>query len=235
LVQSVAKIGNWNESDQKQAAILKLTDAARAFYSSNPDLHSQTISWGDFKKKFQQRFREVRSDQYLFGRLQRARQQKDEDPQSFLDRCRSLAMKTVPKVEDEQQQKFHYDQAERMLLSTFVGGIAGNPGQQVRFQMPSTVCAALRSLKARARDGQPWTTSARPERGPAARVCADTRAAAGRPHQQRAGQANASRDGRLLCLKCGMPGHFARNCFSNQPARGGAGGGSRQSNRQVAG
>jgi hypothetical protein len=89
------------------------------------------------------RFRGVRSDQYHFTQLQRARQRKDESPQDFLDRCHSLAMKTVPKVEDPQHQKFHYDQAERMLLSTFIAGLAGNPGQQVKFQMPPTVDEAL--------------------------------------------------------------------------------------------
>jgi len=30
-----------------------------------------------------------------------------------------------------------------MLLSTFIAGISGNPGQQVRFQMPATVDLAL--------------------------------------------------------------------------------------------
>jgi hypothetical protein len=74
--------------------------------------------------------------------LQTARQKKDETPQEFLDRCRSLAMKTVPKVEDPLLQKFHYDQAQRMLLSTFIAGLYGNPGH-VSFQMPATVNQAL--------------------------------------------------------------------------------------------
>jgi len=52
-------------------------------------------------------------------------------------------MKTVPKVEDPLLQKFHYDQAQRMLLSTFIAGVSGNPGQQLRFQMPATVDKAL--------------------------------------------------------------------------------------------
>jgi hypothetical protein len=42
-------------------------------------------------------------------------------------------MKTVPKVEDPALQKFHYDQAERMLLYTSIAGLSGNPGKQVRF------------------------------------------------------------------------------------------------------
>jgi len=65
------------------------------------------------------------------------------NPQEFWDRCSSLAMKTVPKVEDPLLKKFHYDQAQRMLLSTFIAGVSGNPGQQLRFQMPATVGEAL--------------------------------------------------------------------------------------------
>ena len=75
--------------------------------------------------------------------LQTAKQQKNKTPREFLDRCRSIAMKTVPKVEDPLLQKFHYDQAQRMLLSTFIAGPSGNPGRHVRFQMPSTVYLAL--------------------------------------------------------------------------------------------
>ena len=51
-------------------------------------------------------------------------------------------MKTVPKVEDPSLRKFHYDQAERMLLSTFIAGLSGNRGQ-VRYQMSATVNQAL--------------------------------------------------------------------------------------------
>jgi hypothetical protein len=75
--------------------------------------------------------------------LQTAKQKKGESVQEFLDRCRSLAMKTAPKVEDPLLQKFHYDQAERMLLSTFIASLGGNSGQQLRFQMPATVDKVL--------------------------------------------------------------------------------------------
>jgi len=52
-------------------------------------------------------------------------------------------MKTVPKVEDPLLQKFRYDQAQRMLLSTFIAGLSGNPGRHVRLQMPATVDLAF--------------------------------------------------------------------------------------------
>jgi hypothetical protein len=75
--------------------------------------------------------------------LQTARQKKEETPREFLDRCLSLDMKTVPKVEDPVIQKFLHDQAQRMLLSTLIAGLSGNPGRQVRYQMPATVDQAL--------------------------------------------------------------------------------------------
>jgi hypothetical protein len=50
--------------------------------------------------KFLHRFRDVRNDQHHFIKLQRARQKPDESPQEFADRCRSLALKTVPKVDN---------------------------------------------------------------------------------------------------------------------------------------
>ena len=142
-VDSSAKIGNWSKIDKVQITALKLTEVAKVFYSSNPELHSASISWEKFKAKFLHIFWDVKTDQYRFMQPQTDEQQKDETPRELLDRCRSLAMKTVPKVEDTLLQKFHYDQAERMLLSTFIAGLYGNPGRQVRFQMPATVEMAL--------------------------------------------------------------------------------------------
>jgi len=134
---------NWSQFDKIQITVLKLTEVTKAFHSSNPELHSTSISWENLKAKFLHRFRDVRSDQYHFIQLQTAKQQKDETSREYLDRCRSIAMKTVPKVEDLLLQKFHYDQAQRVLLSTFIAGLSGNPGRQVRFQKPATVDLAL--------------------------------------------------------------------------------------------
>jgi len=98
---------------------------------------------GTFQGQNLQRFRDVKSDQYHFMQLQTDKQQKDETPREFLDRCRSLAMKTIPNVEEPLLQKFHYDQSERILLSTFIAGLSGKPGRQVRFKMPATAEMAL--------------------------------------------------------------------------------------------
>jgi len=149
-------------------------------------------------------------------------------------------MKTVAKVEDPLVQKFHYDQAQRMLLSTFIAGLSGNPGQQVRFQMPATVDLALqiavtmfeaeaqekRNLtfflksetprKFRGNFGQPWKTFGRSEYGQAARISTEAPHVGRKQRQQIAHPTNTSREGKLLCFKCEKPGHFAKECFSNK-------------------
>jgi hypothetical protein len=169
--------------------------------------------------------------------LQSAKQKKEASPQDFLDRCSSLAMKTVPKVEEPSLQKFHYDQAERMLPTTFRAGLSGNSGRQVRFQMPATVDQALQiavtvyeaeaeekrnfaffsnsdnQSKRKSNFCQPRKTLGKSEYGQAARVTSDT-PHTGRKHlQQNARPTNASSEGKMLCFKCGKPGHLARECF----------------------
>jgi hypothetical protein len=85
----------------------------------------------------------VKTDQYHFTQLQTARQGKDETPQEFADRCRNLAQRTVPQVEDPVIQRIYYEQAERMLLASFTTGLRGNPVFQVRYSTPKTVQEAL--------------------------------------------------------------------------------------------
>jgi hypothetical protein len=46
-------------------------------------------------------------------------------------------------VEDPELQKFHFQQVEGMLLSTFIAGLIGNAGQQVRFKLPQTLDEVL--------------------------------------------------------------------------------------------
>jgi hypothetical protein len=142
-IESASRLGNWSDAYKVQVDTLKLTELTKIFYSSNVHLQNPEISWQDFKGCFQARFNDVHTDQYHFIRLQTARQGRDETPQAFADRCRSLANKTVPKVADPTVQKLHYDLADRMLLAAFISGLTGNTGQQVRFRMPRSLEEAL--------------------------------------------------------------------------------------------
>jgi hypothetical protein len=108
---------------------MRLTDVARNFYNGALDLHKSDVTWATFKNAFYRRFKEFRTDQFHFTQLQSAKQRKDESPQKFADRCRSLAYKTVPKVDNPEKQKWHYEQAERMLLASFISGLHGEAGR----------------------------------------------------------------------------------------------------------
>jgi len=99
-IEGSAAVGNWTQADMKQVCALKLTDAARVFYSATPELKSPNMTWQDFTSRFLQRFRDVRSAQYHFGQLNMARQKKTETAQEFRDRCRLLARRTVPYTAD---------------------------------------------------------------------------------------------------------------------------------------
>jgi hypothetical protein len=105
ILESTALVGNWAQEDLIRIAAMRLTDVARIFYNGALELHGNDVTWTAFKNAFYQRFRDVRTDQFHFAQLQSAKQRKGESPQEFADRCRNLAYKTVPKVEDPVQQK----------------------------------------------------------------------------------------------------------------------------------
>ena len=142
-IEGSAAIGNWTETDQKQVCALKLTYAARAFYSATPELRDTTISWQDFKARFLQRFRDVRTVQYHFGQLYMARQRKGETAHEFLDRCRLLAKMTVTCTTYPVLQQAYNEQAERKFLSAFTNGLLSTVGRQVRYSSPATAEEAL--------------------------------------------------------------------------------------------
>jgi len=72
----------------------------------------------------------VHTDQYHFMRLETARQAKNEGPQEFADRCRALAQKVMCKESDPVAQRIHRENAERMILASFVAGLSGVAGRQ---------------------------------------------------------------------------------------------------------
>ena len=137
-------MGLWEDADKLEIAILRLSDVAKQFYNGCLELHAPGVTWENFKNVLRHRFRDTRTDQYHFMRLQTARQSRNEPIQEFADRCRALAQKTVCKVNDPVAQRIHYENADRMLLASFVAGLAGIPGRQCRFSNPQDLDQALK-------------------------------------------------------------------------------------------
>ena len=89
-----------------------------------------------FESVFSPRFKDTHADQYHFMQLQPARQKKNESPQHFVDRCRAVSQKIMCKTSDPVAQRIHRENAERMLLASFVAGLMGTPGKHVRYASP---------------------------------------------------------------------------------------------------
>ena len=96
-----------------------------------------------FKEVFSHRLRDVHTDQYHFMRLQTAREAKNEGTQECANRCRTLAQNVMCKDSDPVAQRIHRENAERMLLVSFVAGLAGVAGRKFRYQNPQTLQHAL--------------------------------------------------------------------------------------------
>jgi hypothetical protein len=50
----------------------------------------------------------------------------------------------MPKFEDAAKQKWHYEQAERMLFASFTSGLVGQAGKFTRFNLPENMEQALK-------------------------------------------------------------------------------------------
>jgi hypothetical protein len=63
-VESAALVGNWSDGDKVRITCLKLTDTARQFFNTSPDLRKTDVTWDTFKTALQDRFTDPRTDQY---------------------------------------------------------------------------------------------------------------------------------------------------------------------------
>ena len=129
-------LGMWQDKDCMNKAVLRLADPAKSFYNSCTELHTENASWQDFKGAFRERFRDVHSDQYHYMKLQTARQGRNEGPMEFADRCKELAQRVMSRVNEPIAQQINRENADRMCLASFVGGLAGVVGREVRYAHP---------------------------------------------------------------------------------------------------
>lgn len=142
-VEASARFGRWGDNDQREIVILRLTGSAKLFYHGCTELHEEGTAWQTFKSAFRRRYKDIHTDQYHFTKLQTARQGKNESPQEFADRYRALAQKINANANDPPIQRVHRENAERMLLASFILGLAGVPGRQVSYANPRDLNEAL--------------------------------------------------------------------------------------------
>jgi hypothetical protein len=228
-IESAAKIGRWEDEDKVRIAIVRLTEPARTFYNTNRELHSESVTWQRFKEIFAERFKDVKTDQFHFNRLQSARQLKNESPQDFADRCRALSQRVMYKTNDPVAQGIHRANAERMCLASFTAGLIGPAGQHVRISNPqdmqhalSLALSATEALK-QEKASEIFFTSA----DQAHRYNSRTSRRKGREYKgpNQTADSEDRRDGRSKiaardtrparnqeCYECGGFGHFSKEC-----------------------
>jgi len=228
-----ARIGRWEPKDTVEIAALKLEGSARVFYQGCTELHTRDASWNTFKEVFRKQYKDVHTDQYHYARLQMARKGKNESPQEFADRCRALAQRIKCQSDDPVAQGVHRENAERMLLASYVTGLIGVPGRQVRYASPVTVEEAIRiavsvqeaerhekfnnSFYAR-HDSRTYSDSDKSRHAVALRTASQ---AAGRrtqvPWSANKARASSTRNAQtkaaLRCYECEGIGHFARESY----------------------
>jgi hypothetical protein len=233
-IDSAAELGRWSAQDCVRVATLKIAGAARSFYNTCSELHSVDVAWDTFKRVFRHRFRDARTDQFHFLRLQTARQGKDEGPQEFADRCRALAHKVMRRDSDPVVQRVHEENTDRMLLASFVGGLAGEVGKLTRIQNPQNLeqalNAALAVREAIRQERRPetfYTHSGKPSQDSRNRHKHECRSQWGNQRKKSRDETYAhspekqgyykgykgTRDGReFRCYECEGKGHFASEC-----------------------
>jgi len=174
-----------------------------------------------------------------------ARQKKNESPQEFADRCRELAQKITRKLDDPVAQRVHCENAERMLLASFVSGLNVPVGKHTKYASTSAMHQALETALAAEQakkqerfneslytrfeksvplmSQSPSSTNAGISR---TRQSADARAIS-RTHCQ---QYKASKDRvqsprnaqireALKCYECEGVGHFVKGCPTNSKGK----------------
>jgi hypothetical protein len=142
-VENMAEMGNWSEKGKERIATMKLEDAARVFVEAAPEIRGREMSWTDFKKALQQRFRDPRTDHFHYFQLVSVRQKMGESVLSFADRVRTLGRKITSTSDDPAVLKACSDQADRMVLAAFTNGLGGNPGKHIRYNLPTSIEDAI--------------------------------------------------------------------------------------------
>jgi hypothetical protein len=186
-IETLAKVSGWSDLDKALIVKAKLQGLALQFLHGQEKLERDDCLYENLKQALVDRFSEKLPDQYYYTQLQEAVQGKDEKAEEFSDRCRKLCQKTIRKVQDEDSQRIINEEAERRLLAAYIHGLRGIVGQQVQYQMPSTMEQAVR-------------------------VAVTVENAEYQRHAREGTRKVFTAKSDITCYKCARTGHYAREC-----------------------
>jgi hypothetical protein len=177
--------------DKALIVMAKLQGSALQYLSGRGEIVRDGCSYDYLKQALVDRFSDKLPDQYYCMRLQDADHARDESAEEFGDRCRKLCQRTIRKVQDEKVRTIINEEAERRLLATYIHGLRGVVGQQVQFQMPSTMEQAV--------------------------MLAVTVENVEKHKQMVGGSRKVFANGKEIeCYRCNQSGHYARDCQQEQ-------------------
>jgi hypothetical protein len=133
-LEEAAEIGRLTSKEKVRLARLKLRGIARYFYSAQPQLKADDVTYECFRAAFVSRFKDKHTDQHNYARLQNAVQDKNESPEAFLDRLRKWYQRTIQSSNNPVEQAVINREADRRLLAAFINRPTGVPGRQVKLQ-----------------------------------------------------------------------------------------------------
>jgi len=169
-INEAAEMGRLSSMDKVRLVKLKLKGPARAFYSAQPEIKADDVTFAEFRTAFVNRFTDKHTEQYHSARVQNASQEKGESPEVFLDRLRKLCQRTVRISENPVEQAVINQEADRRLLAAFINWLIGTPGKQVGLQMTGIIDKALNMAIVAINAEKEERDSAREDRGNNARV-----------------------------------------------------------------
>ena len=236
-IEQCARVSNWSERDIVDILKAKLTGEALQFVNGRDQLKDEKVRYEVLKAALVDRFSEKLPARYHYNLLHEATQGKDESPIQFLDRCRALSSKTIRRSADPVEQRILKEEADYRLLTSFIYGMKGEAGRELRIRNPGTLDEALniatvvynaKRVELRHKDYEALSVKtdgredyASPSRyRPPLRRRDQPRRSPGRRPQERWEQKRDRVRPPITCFACGRHGHIARDCEARRkPAK----------------
>jgi hypothetical protein len=90
FIDIAAEMGKLGAKDKVRLAKMKIKGPARVFWTSKSEMMSDDVTYERFKELMIERFKDKRSAQFHYVRMQMASQGKHESPEMCLDRLRKM-------------------------------------------------------------------------------------------------------------------------------------------------